>query len=81
MLDKNDNIEEAFNELEQENKDDEDILLLKANLLYEKEKYDESLPIYEKVISINPKNEDALLGIANCLYKNNKKDEAIPKYD
>ena len=81
ILDTNNNIDEAFNELEKENKDDEDILLINANLLYDKEKYDEALEIYEKVKSLNDKNEDALIGIANCLYKKGNKDDALKLYD
>ena len=80
MLDKPNNIDEALKQLEQENKDDEEILLMKGNLLFVKEKYDEALPLYEEIISKIPKNEDVLLGLANCLYKNNQKDEAAQKY-
>ena len=81
MLDKGDNMEDALNELEKENKDDQGIILIKANSLYEKGNYDEALALYQQVNSLSPNNEDALCGIANCLYKMDRKDEALQKYD
>ena len=61
--------------------EDENLLLIKGNLLFEKEMFDEAKNIYQKLLKINPINEEALLGIADCLYKLNKKDEAFIKYN
>ena len=61
--------------------EDENLLLIKGNILFEKEMFDEAKNIYQKLLKINPINEEALLGIADCLYKLNKKDEAFIKYN
>ena len=70
-------------ELIDENKqiEDDNLLLIKSNLLYEKGLFNEANTAYQKLLEKNPNNEEALLGIANCLYKLNKKEEALKKYD
>ena len=72
-----DKIDDILSIIDESNKiEDENLYLIKGNILFEQEKYEESKIIYQKILDKNSINEDA-----NCLYKLNKKEEALEKYN
>ena len=55
-----------------------EILLEKADTLFDSEKYDEAIEMYDKVLAIDPDDVDALNGKAFALANLDKNEEALP---
>lgn len=57
-----------------------DMLLARAMLLGTLERYDEALPLYERVIDYRPDDEEPVLGKAELLLRMGRLDDAIDQY-
>ncbi len=57
-----------------------DMLLARAMLLGTLERYDEALPLYERVIDYRPDEEEPVLGKAELLLRMGRLDDAIDQY-
>src|SRR5438094_517387 len=60
---------------------DVDLLLLKGNILDILLEYDQSVPIYRKVLRIEPKNARALIDLGDVYVNKDAHRKAIPYYD
>lgn len=61
--------------------DDPDILFSKGKILYEKEMYEDSITLFEKLISKDPEHKNAYWYLGYAYAKLNKTDESIKNYE
>lgn len=76
-------VDKAFSIIEgnNENEDASDLYALKANCLSIMEQYDESLPLYQKSISIDPENANAHYNYGYANFQLNKWEDAISHFE